>query len=247
METRTLPTRGMPTRSVPGVDPVDSNKLQQAQADTATPAEEKFAPENIAKDEALSNPVIMDQAAAVVADGKSVFQSAVAKSMEDAQLKLIPFVERQIELMNNKLLFDGATPTFDQLNVALLQHEGVLLGLTSLYEMRRWAKEDADAQYKEWFAIRCADMRDEMNPRDIAATKWYSSKEIEYIVIRRYREEYAQYTANLKLAEAEVSTMQRLIDSWDSYRWALQTISSNCRAEIKSSEVSGDINYDESN
>lgn len=253
METRTiLPTRGMPTRSVPGMnfdslDPVDQNKLAQAKQDTSTSPEEKFAPENIAKDDAISNPTIMQAAETVVADGKTVFKSAVASSMEDAQLKLIPFVERQIELMNNKLLFDGATPTFDQLNVALLQHEGVLLGLTSLYEMRRWAKEDADAQYKEWFAVRCADMRDEVNPRDIAATKWYSSKEIEYIVIRKYREEYAQYTANLKLAEAEVSTMQRLIDSWDSYRWALQTISSNCRAEIKSSEVNGDLNYDESN
>lgn len=251
METRNLPTRSMPTRSVPNVDftqlnPVDENKLKEAQT-VKNPTEETFAPENIAKDELINNPIIMEEANKLVKEGTTVFKSAMATSMEEAQLKLIPFVEKQIELMNNKLLFDGETPTFDRLNIALLQHEGTLLGLTSLYEMRRWAKEDADAQFKEWFAIRCADMRDEVNPRDIAATKWFSSKEIEYLVIKRYQQEYAQYTANLKLAEAEVSTMQRLIDSWDSYRWILQTISSNCRAEFGSSNASGDINYDESN
>ena len=66
----------------------------------------------------------MNEAASVVTEGITVFQSAMSKSMEEAQLELIPFVERQIELMNEKLLFDGATPTYDQLNVALLKHEG---------------------------------------------------------------------------------------------------------------------------
>ena len=240
MEQRKLPVRGSVTNTV-----VDPNKIQQARSETnETPVEERFGPSNIATDTALENPTIMNEAASVVTEGITVFQSAMSKSMEEAQLELIPFVERQIELMNEKLLFDGATPTYDQLNVALLKHEGTLLGLTSLYEMKRWEKEAADSVLKEWFAIRCADMRDLVNPRDIPATKWYSSKEIEYLVIRKYQKEYAEYTAKLKLADAQVSTIQRLIDGWESYRWILQTISSNCRAETGATGVA---DYEEDN
>src|SRR5574344_1459006 len=109
---------------------------------------------------------------------KTVFRSAMDEQMDAALLELIPFVEKQIELVNNKLLFNGGTPTFEQLNDALAKHEGVLLGLTSLYEMAKWEENARKEEYDEWFAEKFIEVRTTVNSPEISASKWFSSKEI---------------------------------------------------------------------
>ena len=171
----------------------------------------------------------------------TLFKSAISDSMDDAQLKLIPFVERQIELMNNKLLFNGGTPTFDQLNTALSQYEGVLLSLTSVYEMARWDAQKASEAYDEWFASKFIEIRELVNPKDVSASKWYSQKEIEYMVCSKFKEERASLIAEKQLTDTKKSTIERLISGWDAYRWCLITLSKNAGAEVSASLINKDL------
>ena len=171
--------------------------------------------------------------------------SGIKSSMSDAQVKLIKFVETQINKMNEHLLFNGQQPNISQLNQALSEYEGILFGLTSLYEMVRWDAVEANDIYDDWIARKSIMIRDQVNPANVAASKWYSAKEIEWLVISRYGDERAKLLANKRLAEHEKSTVERLIDGWKSYGFILNQLSANARAELQGSALHVDTDYDE--
>ena len=165
--------------------------------------------------------------------------------MSDAQVKLIKFVETQIAKMNEHLLFNGQQPNISQLNQALSEYEGILFGLTSLYEMVRWDAVEANDIYDDWIARKSIMIRDQVNPANVAASKWYSAKEIEWLVISRFGDERAKLLANKRLAEHEKSTVERLVEGWKSYGFILNQLSANARAELQGSGLHVDTDYDE--
>lgn len=171
--------------------------------------------------------------------------SSIESSMSDAQVKLIKFVETQIAKMNEHLLFNGQQPSISQLNQALSEYEGILFGLTSLYEMVRWDAVEASDIYDDWVARKSIMIRDQVNPANVAASKWYSAKEIEWLVISRYGDERAKLLANKRLAEHEKSTVERLVEGWKSYGFILNQLSANARAELQGSGLHVDTDYDE--
>ena len=171
--------------------------------------------------------------------------SSIESSMSDAQVKLIKFVETQIAKMNEHLLFNGQQPNISQLNQALSEYEGILFGLTSLYEMVRWDAVEANDIYDDWIARKSIMIRDQVNPANVAASKWYSAKEIEWLVISRFGDERAKLLANKRLAEHEKSTVERLVEGWKSYGFILNQLSANARAELQGSGLHVDPDYDE--
>ena len=171
--------------------------------------------------------------------------SSIKSSMSDAQVKLIKFVETQIAKMNEHLLFNGQQPNISQLNQALSEYEGILFGLTSLYEMVRWDAVEANDIYDDWIARKSIMIRDQVNPANVAASKWYSAKEIEWLVISRFGDERAKLLANKRLAEHEKSTVERLVEGWKSYGFILNQLSANARAELQGSGLHVDTDYDE--
>lgn len=175
----------------------------------------------------------------------SSIESSIESSMSDAQIKLIKFVETQIAKMNEHLLFNGQQPTISQLNQALSEYEGILFGLTSLYEMVRWDAVEASDIYDDWVARKSIMIRDQVNPANVAASKWYSAKEIEWLVISRFGDERAKLLANKRLAEHEKSTVERLVEGWKSYGFILNQLSANARAELQGSGLHVDTDYDE--
>ena len=108
-------------------------------------------------------------------DNTTEENSSIKSSMSDAQVKLIKFVETQIAKMNEHLLFNGQQPNISQLNQALSEYEGILFGLTSLYEMVRWDAVEANDIYDDWIARKSIMIRDQVNPANVAASKWYSA------------------------------------------------------------------------
>lgn len=170
--------------------------------------------------------------------------SGMQYELDEKQQSLINFVESKISEMENKLLFNGFAPSFPQLNKALSSYSGTLYGLTTLYEMERWNCTVAQEVYDEWWAEHIIKERDRVNPKDAPASKWYSSKEIEYIVMSTYKDERAKLIANIREAEARKSTVERLINGWEAYRWCLITLSKNACAEAN---ASGGADYDETN
>ena len=181
------------------------------------------------------------------ADNTNTEVSVIKTHMSKAQEKLVEFVETQITKMNEHLLFNGQQPTISQLNQALSEYEGILFGLTFLYEIIRWDAVEANDIYDDWIARKSIMIRDQVNPANIAASKWYSAKEIEWLVISKFGDERAKLLSNKRLAEHEKSTIERLLDGWKSYGFILNQLSANARAEIEGSVKHVDINYDETN
>ena len=205
-----------------------------AQISAPTNSETVTVPHNVTDPNAVSSSL-----------NNSEENSGIKSSMSDAQVKLIKFVETQINKMNEHLLFNGQQPNISQLNQALSEYEGILFGLTSLYEMVRWDAIEANDIYDDWIARKSIMIRDQVNPANVAASKWYSAKEIEWLVISRYGDERAKLLANKRLAEHEKSTVERLIDGWKSYGFILNQLSANARAELQGSALHVDTDYDE--
>jgi len=209
MEPQTLPTRTLPTRT-----PKIETSPVASPVEVASIPKTKF---ELAEDE----PIIID-----------VSQEVFEKKGQD----LISFVEKQICKMNESLLFDGSRqPSFFELNRALCSFEQVLLSLIVLYEDQRFLAKQAKELFDIWFAEKSITIRDRENLKDLAATKWLSSNEVERKVIVENKKEYSGHRASIILEESKESTLRRLIDGWNSYQFILSNLSKNAQAELGAS------------
>lgn len=173
-----------------------------------------------------------------IVDVSTVTKSPIEKKMDDSESRLISFVETQISKMDHHLLFDGNTsPSLYMLDQALMQHEHVLLALTSLYETSRWELKSAQQIYNEWYAEKFMEVRNRENNKISSVSKWYKKEEIDYMVQNENRDQMAALKASLEEADSKRSLLQRLIDGWNSYHWTLMQLSKNGIAEKNVSDV----------
>lgn len=166
-------------------------------------------------------------------------------AFEDSTEKLIEFVAKQTEYMESKLLFDGRTPSFGELQIAQLQYEGVALGLNTLYQMATNEMDEAVEAYNTWFYTKCAEVREKVNPPTLPASKWYSAKEIEYMVYRDYAKERSILFAAMTEKKREHSTLERMTKMWESYSYALRELRELAKLEVIANGNHIDFEYDE--
>jgi hypothetical protein len=155
---------------------------------------------------------------------------------------LMEFVEKQINLMNNRLLFNGnREPSLYEINVALSTYEQTLLGLQVLYEQAKFDSEVAKAKYEEFYNVKYMEIRNTYNTKDVKNAQWLSGKEIEATLYKVYQKDLSELKLSMIEAEGKRSTMQRLCDSWNSYLWCLNTLSKNSIAAANASRSSIDV------
>jgi hypothetical protein len=155
---------------------------------------------------------------------------------------LMEFVEKQINLMNNRLLFNGnREPSLYEINVALSTYEQTLLGLQVLYEQAKFDSEVAKAKYEEFYNVKYMEIRNTYNTKDVKNAQWLSGKEIEATLYKVYQKDLSELKLSMIEAEGKRSTMQRLCDSWNSYLWCLNTLSKNSIAAANASISSIDM------
>jgi len=145
----------------------------------------------------------------------------------------VEFVENQITMMKQNLMMGNASSlTFNEVNNALIKFSSIQLGLISMYNLAKNELVKEKEIYKLWYAEKFIHERDKLNPRDLAATKWLSAKEIEYSLIASYKQEYSEKQEVLNNAELRVAFYRRLLDGWSSHSFTLNTLSKNIQAEI---------------
>lgn len=167
---------------------------------------------------------------------RRVIKSAVDTHFDNAQNELIQFVNEKIQLMEEKLLFQGdRTPSLYELNLAMASYESILLSLTAMYQTARWEVVKTKEAFDEWYALQFITIRDEVNPRNSPATKYYSAKEIEYMVIANNKNDHAKFKAAVSLAEHKKSMLSRMIEGWKGYQFILTQLSKNSIAEMEAS------------
>lgn len=158
--------------------------------------------------------------------------------MSKAEQELIDFVSKQLKKMDNKLLFEGnSSPTIMELDLALVQHPHIFLALTSLYQQSRWDLQVAQEKYDDFIAQKFNEIREEVNTRDITASKWCSKEELNYILRSRFTKEIRELKAEVMIAENKRSFLQRLLDGWNTYGFTLNQLSKNSIAELSSNKM----------
>ena len=145
--------------------------------------------------------------------------------------ELIQKVEEITTLMENNLLFSGSrTPTFDELNRAMLGYEPILFKLITIYNKVKMNLSKANDDYDMWFSEKFIEVKEELNRKDNKST-WYSAKELECTVKSRYKDDFLRLRAAVAKAESERSFVQRMISAWESYQFILSQLSKNSIAE----------------
>ena len=174
---------------------------------------------------------------------KHVAETVIDNYSPEAEQRLLTFVEQQVEKMKGYAKFNSADgqPGFFELNRALSEHQIVWLGLVTLNALAKVDLAKAKEQFEDWFASKYIEKRDELNPRSLASTKWYSTKEIEMHVRVAYRDDYHTYERNLTYAEQKVAHIRRLMEGWQSQQFTLSRLSKNVEAEYGSGQLDNQV------
>jgi len=152
------------------------------------------------------------------------------RTYEQSEKNLIEFVERQISLMNQNVLFGGADPSLYELNRVLSQYETVALGLTSLYATVRQEKDYAQEKYDDAYALWFVEKRTALT--SLGDKKMPSTREIDMMVRSDHLEDLARLKAACIEAETKRSFVERLCKGWSDYSFILNTMSRNAQAEV---------------
>jgi len=159
------------------------------------------------------------------------------KTYDEAEKDLIVFVEQQVSLMKQNLLFGGGEPSLYELNRVLSQYETVHLGLITLYATVKQEKLFAEERYEDAYASWFVQTRAALS--SLGDKKMPSTREIDMIVRSDHMEDLAKLKAAVISTESKRSAIERLCESWKNYSFILNTMSRNAQAEVGASGISG--------
>ena len=137
---------------------------------------------------------------------------------------------------------DSQNLTFVELNDALQAWERVWLGITGLKTQAKVELAHKNEEFENWFANRYIILRNELNPRTLQTSKWYSQKEVEMEVRVKFADEMNAWKKELILLEQKVEFLRRVSDGWDGHRWNLSALSKNLQAEAGAIGMGTDLN-----
>lgn len=159
------------------------------------------------------------------------------KTFKEAEEDLLKFVEKQIELMNENLLFGGQNiPTFYALNKSLMEYEQITLGLLALHQEMRIAKDIANENYENFYAEKYCEIKSQQVSLGKNAS-FLAAREIEMVVRKQFLKELSQLKAEYIKIENKYNFVNHLISAWDKYSFVLNTLSSNARAEANAAGI----------
>ena len=152
------------------------------------------------------------------------------KTAED---RLFEFVEEQIAKMRrySNLGDPSNMPGFTELNRAIMEYNTVLYSLQAMDVLAKQEAYKAAESFKDFLAEKYIEARNILNPPSIAASKWYSSSEIESYVRTHWHDEYRKLSDEKQATESKVAFIRRLLDGWDGYKFNLNTLSKNIQTE----------------
>lgn len=152
----------------------------------------------------------------------------------------LSFVEMKIKEMEEyaRISRNFNTLTFDEVNSALGKHYTTFLSLLSLYNIAVVEMEREKARFQEWFDEKYISVRKRENHPSLSAQKWLSQKEIEAMVRVENKGKFREGSAAVLASERQVAFLRRLVDSWESHKFALQTMSKNLQTEFNSAHMS---------
>lgn len=161
----------------------------------------------------------------------------VEKNYKQAEEELLKYVNKQIERMEENLLFGGANvPSFFALNKSLMDYESVMLGLIALHQEVRVQLDIAKAKYDDFYATKFVEVKESQASLD-KKQAFTSAKEIEMAVRKKYLNELSKLRADIITYENKYNTINHIVDAWKNYQFVLGTLSKNAQAEAAAASV----------
>ena len=137
-------------------------------------------------------------------------------SYDEALHSYIDYVEMRVKQ------FEKFAQSLDKPDINSSDLEAILksryrtsLAINAEYTLLKRQIRRLQKEYDVWWATCYSDLRKELNPASISASKWTSKTEIEAEIIARYAEEYRNKKDQLDTLEDQASYLKVLIDSWD--------------------------------
>lgn len=160
------------------------------------------------------------------------------KSSEE---KILDFVEEQISKYKKytDLANPSGMPGFYELNEALMNFSNYNFSLIALDVIAKTEYQQAKDALDDWMAEKYMIARATLNPSTLSATKWASSKEIEYYIRTTWYDEYKRLNDNVNNLERKVAFLRRMLDAWSSQLMVLNRLSRN--TEVEAMRLSGPI------
>ena len=153
----------------------------------------------------------------------------IKSAYEEADRKLIEFVNKNIELMREHLL-SAEIPDIQHVNKCYIDYMPVSISLNRLYQKVKLDASRAKEEL-EFFDDQAMDeTKRELNREDNKKV-WYSATELKAAAHTKYKAKYAQLLAKADLAEGRRSFIERLCRAWDAWQFGLGQISRNLIAE----------------
>ena len=159
------------------------------------------------------------------------------KSYAQAEEELLKYVTKQIDKMENHLLFNGSNiPSFYDLNRSLMDYESVMLSLIVIHQEVRVKLDVAKAKYDDFYAVKFVEAKEAQATLD-KKSAFTSAKEIEMAVRKKYLAELAKLRADIITFENEYNTINHIVEAWKNYQFVLSTLSKNAQAEASAASV----------
>jgi len=156
------------------------------------------------------------------------------------------FVENKIKQMQeySRSVKDFNNVTFFELNQTIANHFDVYLSLVSLYNVAEIEREAVEQDFQTWWDELYVKKRGQVNAHSLSAQKWASAKEIEAMVRVDNKQEYKERYMGVVAARRQVQFLRRLIEGWQDFKFALQTMSKNMQTEyMDAGKESGNFGF----
>lgn len=155
---------------------------------------------------------------------------------------LIEFVEEQIKKFQkySNLGDPSGMPGYYELNQALMNYSNVNCSLIALDVMAKQEYEKAKNAYEDFMAEKYMIVRAKLNPPSLAANRWATSKEIEFVIRNDYYAEFSKLYSAMVDSEKKVAFIRRLLSAWESQLYCIRQLCKNTEIETIRLGVSTD-------
>jgi hypothetical protein len=166
---------------------------------------------------------------------------------DDYIQKYIKYVSETIDKYQkyNSLDNEHSEVTPQEVNEALSNFLEVKNLLLYEYGRKKAEFKMVSLDYDAWWDSVYVAMRKELNPINLAASKWLAKQEIESEVKVRYSELYREWQLKLFQAEEEFNMVRKILEGWIKFDSILMTLSYNMRSDMKTLTIANRMNRTE--
>lgn len=148
--------------------------------------------------------------------------------------------ENYIEYVVEKIRYlQKVTGELERVNPELFQVKDILsrrthigLSLVSEKERARTELKKLKRRNKIWWSEKFTEVRHELNPRDLAGTKYASKSDIEAETIRKHKEEFNRQQEMIDEVESRFEFLRGLLEQWNNLQYDLANLVKTMEIEL---------------